>query len=162
MELYRTNLKKHYEQLIESQYLLQEVFGVDTVTALKTEAVVVKKGRDIKEKFAEYVGVFTQERFEHLRQLFSLDTRNYESLTKLKNEGKNQTGFIGSMLREGLGVSYKKSKRGRLNEVEYEEWSLDTAKMKQMVETYKPKSVQFGTGVECLIVENSVKDCCEW
>lgn len=161
LELFRTNVKKHYEQLIETQHLLQEVFGADTVSALRTEPVVIKKGRDIKDKFAGYVSEFNQERFVHLRQLFGLDSRNYESLAKLKNEAKNQQSFIGSLLREGLGASYNKSKRGKVRDQDFEEWSVSIAVVRGMTDRYKPKSIRFGTEIESLFVENDLEDCYE-
>lgn len=158
LELYRTNLKKHFEQLIETQFLLQEVFGAETLSSLKTEPVVIKKGRDIKDKFARYVRDFNQERFEHLRQLFGLDARNYESLAKLKNEGKNQTGFIGSMLRDGVGIEYRKAQRRMADN---EEWSLCTAKLMQMCDVYKPKSVKLDANNSYMFVDEIVEDCYE-
>jgi hypothetical protein len=158
LELYRTSLKKHFEQLIETQFLLQEVFGGETLSSLKTEPLVIKKGREIKAKFAGYVSRFTQERFEHLRQLFGLDVRNYESLAKLKNEGKNQHSYIGSLLREGLGASYKRSKRAKNKESFCEEWSINTTHTHNMVGKYSPKALNFGNERECMLIDADEDD----
>ena len=116
------------------------------------------KGTEIKERFGKYVSTISPERFKHVRELFGMDFRNYESLAKLKAEAKNQHSFIGSMLREGVGVSYYRSKRGRKNGTDYEQWSLGTIKLHGMVEQYKPRFIRFATKIDSLIIEDDGED----
>ena len=158
IELFRTNLRKHYQQLIECQCLLNEVFGSEIGEAIKTTPTIVMKGTEIKERFGKYVSTISPERFKHVRELFGMDFRNYESLAKLKAEAKNQHSFIGSMLREGVGVSYYRSKRGRKNGTDYEQWSLGTIKLHGMVEQYKPRFIRFATKIDSLIIEDDGED----
>ena len=143
LELYRSHVTKHYQQLIESQLLLNMVFGQDKVAALKTEPFVMEKGERIKANFVKYLETISEGRFRHIRTLFGLDPRNYQSLAKLVNEAKNQCHFINSLFRDAFGVAYYQTRRGRKKQIHYDEWGLDISKIRLIIDTYKVSNIRF-------------------
>jgi hypothetical protein len=109
LDLFKTKTTKYYEMLLEGQYLLEKVFNIKG--RLEGDKMVCLD-KDIHIRFKEYADGLQPDRWDNIKRMFDLESRNYSSLSKLKESRVNQHGFIKQILKGAFDMEYRTENRG--------------------------------------------------